>query len=465
MFSVNRILRLVIPELWYNSLQAWFMRGPMKRLRSAHSRKMIARQEIYVQTLKAKVERGEKIQAAFISYRNACWQYDGVFRLMLQDERFDPYILVAPFCTTSTFTSTSTVEPDNKITGKEIRLDPAPGMDAIVGTFEQLGYPLVDSRQGMKPGKFLDINKTGRRPDLLFHPDCWNNAYPLRQFGLDHFLDQANVYVPYAIMNMGLHDIHFNRDFHLQVWRNFYESFVHKQLADRYSDNSGANAIFSGYPKLDPFFDQGYRPLDVWKPQEKPKKRIIWAPHHFMLDGDMSSNFLFVHDQMLALAHKYRDVAQFAFKPHPLLPYKLDLIPQWGATRRKHYFEEWCNLSNGQLETGQYIDLFLTSDGMVQDCGSFTCEYPCTGKPMLFMHANEHSTNAWNELARAMLSHLYQCKKACGVEEFIEKVILGGNDTMRQERLEFVQANFHPPAGAHSASEFIFKYITHAIGI
>jgi hypothetical protein len=64
-----------------------------------------------------------------------------------------------------------------------------------------------------------------------------------------------------------------------------------------------------------------------------------------------------------------------------------------------------------------------------------------------------------------MLSHLYQCNKAEGVEEFIEEVLLSGNDPMRQERMEFVHANFHHPDGAVFASEYIYTYLLEAIGI
>ena len=53
---------------------------------------------------------------------------------------------------------------------------------------------------------------------------------------------------------------------------------------------------------------------------------------------------------------------------------------------------EWESLSNAQLETGKYVDLFMTSDAMIHDCGSFTIEYHYTLKPVMYLVKGEEHT-------------------------------------------------------------------------
>ena len=67
-----------------------------------------------------------------------------------------------------------------------------------------------------------------------------------------------------------------------------------------------------------------------------------------------------MYDLMIEIALLYKDKVQIAFKPHPLLKEKL--IKLWGAQATDDYYRKWDNLPNGQLETGDYVDLFKTSD-------------------------------------------------------------------------------------------------------
>ena len=65
---------------------------------------------------------------------------------------------------------------------------------------------------------------------------------------------------------------------------------------------------------------------------------------------------------MVELAKKYQDSIQFAFKPHPVLKFRL--INIWGEQKTEEYYKLWETMPNTQLETGDYIDLFLTSDAL-----------------------------------------------------------------------------------------------------
>ena len=130
----------------------------------------------------------------------------------------------------------------------------------------------------------------------------------------------------------------------------------------------------TGATVYDKFLDKNYKPKNVWKRQEKIKKKVIWAPHHSIISNpDLEySLFLEVCDIMPVLAKRYENKIQFCFKPHPFLIRKLYQL--WGKYKTDAYYQLWDSMPNTQYENGEYIDLFMTSDAMIHDCDSFRFE-------------------------------------------------------------------------------------------
>jgi CDP-glycerol glycerophosphotransferase (TagB/SpsB family) len=165
---------------------------------------------------------------------------------------------------------------------------------------------------------------------------------------------------------------------------------------------------------------------------------------------------------MLEMAEKYRDSVQIAFKPHPLL--KVKLRDKWGEKVTEEYYRKWAELENGQVEDGEFIDLFLTSDAMILDCLSFIAEYSVTGKPALFTEGT-HSRVLLNDMGKALHSMMYHAKDnlAEEVSHFIEDVVISGQDPLREQRLEFVKNEMLPPndrSAAENVYHAICDYIT-----
>src|SRR5690606_4716382 len=136
-------------------------------------------------------------------------------------------------------------------------------------------------------------------------------------------------------------------------------------------------------------------------------------------------------DFMVELTKKYQEYIQVTFKPHPLLYVKLCKI--WGTNRTEAYYTKWREMPNTQLETGDYIDLFLTSDAMIFDSCSFLNEYIYTKKPSAFItndivqqQLNDYGLDAFN------------CHQHVRTEEdityFIESLINNKPDPKRAEK-------------------------------
>ena len=153
---------------------------------------------------------------------------------------------------------------------------------------------------------------------------------------------------------------------------------------------------------------------------------------------------------------------QIAFKPHPILRANLSLVEFWGKEKTDKYYKSWDELPNGQVHEGGYIDLFLTSDGMIHDSSSFVVEYLYTNNPVMFLLNNDSILEKFNELGKMALSNLNLGRSKEEIEEFIIDVILNGKDNKQEERIHFFNSIVKPPNNV-TASENIFNYIVSEI--
>jgi CDP-glycerol glycerophosphotransferase (TagB/SpsB family) len=160
---------------------------------------------------------------------------------------------------------------------------------------------------------------------------------------------------------------------------------------------------------------------------------------------------------MFNIANEYEGKIQIAFKPHPMLKNKLYDQTCWGKEKTDQYYDSWENLPNGQLVLGDYMDLFLNSDAMIHDSGSFLIEYIYTGKPVLHTNRDEHITDRMNDFGILAFNLHYHAKKEEDIRAFIEDV-LKGKDEKRQEREAFLASALSPP-NHKSASENIYDEI------
>ena len=226
---------------------------------------------------------------------------------------------------------------------------------------------------------------------------------------------------------------------------------MHLNEARKTAWNEGRNVRVVGYPNADDFLSGKY--AQVWKQpaDRKQRKRLIWAPHYAITPefGLLArSNFLDMAQPMLEIAEKYHDELQIAFRPHPRLLTELYKHPLWGKERTDSYYEQWANGTNTQLETVGFIDLFMTSDGMVHDSGSFAVEYHYSLNPVMFVSQDIAPLLATQcEFGKSAYKMHYIGKNMDDVEQFITNVVVGGNDTMRSWREWFYTEHLLPPGG------------------
>ena len=157
---------------------------------------------------------------------------------------------------------------------------------------------------------------------------------------------------------------------------------------------------------------------------------------------------------MLELAEKYKDKVQFVFKPHPLLKNNLYQHPVWGKDRTDAYYETWANGENMAIAEGEYIDLFNSSDAMINDSASFTFEYLYMNKPCLFLSNYDRQKDA-NVAALKAYDSWYHATTETEIEKFIEDVVIAGKDMMKDKRKAFYEEVLLPPNGKSVAENIL----------
>lgn len=380
---------------------------------------------------------GEKIKICLQTSRPGMWNYDNLCKLLEVDGRFE----VIPF-----------VMPD-LFQGKEAMLN---YLNKTMETLQQKGLNPV-SGWDSELNAPLDLRKR-INPDIILYSDFWKPHIPEDHY-ITHFRDKITMLYEYGYSVMQENKVVvFELNNLVDIY--FRQTQFHKEMAIPLMGNGAKNVKIVGSPKVEPFSDDDYKPQDVWKKQDKPKKRIIWAPHHSrIMPNDMycCNAFWQIYDFMLDIAEKYKDKVQIAFRPHPMLFAKVKEF--WGEYAANDYYKRWEKLENTQLSDGNFVDLFMTSDAMIMDCCSFLAEYTATNKP-LFYTRGEGSRINLNEFGEELFKNVYDTKSDLeeNIIEFIEDVVINGNDYKKEQRTKFVQEYFGKINGK-TASENIYDEI------
>ena len=114
-------------------------------------------------------------------------------------------------------------------------------------------------------------------------------------------------------------------------------------------------------------------------------------------------------------------------------------------------------MSNGMLCESDYVDLFLTSDAMIHDSGSFLIEYVYVNKPVQRIIANPEARNDFNSIGKKCFDVHYLAQQESDVENFILNVI-NDVDPLKEKRALLLKDELMPPNGM-LASENIYNYL------
>jgi len=384
-----------------------------------------------------KTKKIEKINVLFFAVRRSVWKFDQLFNLFFLNPRYNTHVVVCPYTGY----------------GEERMWEE---LSVTYQYFKDLEYPVINTFDDVSK-QWLNV-KRALRPNIIFFTIPYVSSTK-RQYSILNFKSSLTCYVPYG----------FNSSFYLSdydglmpnfVWKYFLENRLNKQYSIDFGFTKGENTFISGYPGFDSLIIGDVK-SNPWKKQDKQKKRIIWSPHHtiegFGADLDFST-FMRYHEFMFKIASRFKSEIQIAFKPHPSLRPRLSGDNVWGKEKTNIYYQRWEDLENGQVCDEEYIDLFLTSNAMIHDCCSFLVEYLVTKKPVMFLHRSTSTVNRLNEFGKIAMEKTYKGFTEQDIEDFVQHVIIDGEDPLRNVREQFY-IDYLKPGNSKLASENIYEHI------
>ncbi len=406
-----------------------------------------------IRRVRDKYNSGEKITIVFQSYSAAQWPAEGVYRLFDSIDSFDAKILVTPL---------------------DDRNDDS-CRDSYTKTLDWFKNGEYNVLEGIDPltGKARGWEDFGDYPDIVFQLSSWFSSTPTSLWFSSLPVHCLLAYIPYGLQfaenQNGTFAVKavYNKEIFNLVWRIYCDS---SSSLEGYRNNQflrGKNAVFSGYSKMDCFYEEkkwsDNQIKKLWKIPESKQidevKRVIVAPHYsvlpkgWLLFSTFRENAWFT----LYLAKKFRDKVSFVFKPHPNLRDRAVASGMFKDFESyDKYLSEWNSLPNAKVvEEASYLEFFATSDAMMTDSVSFLGEYLYVNKPLLLLTRPEQG---FLELGKKITDSYY---KAPGtdyerIEEFLESVVIDGNDTMENLRKDvFARELDYVAVNGCSASRFI----------
>lgn len=377
----------------------------------------------YVPIKAYEIRHKDKIKVYFHMIDLSCWKTEELYKAMLSHPRFEPHILV----------STNFEEDDR---------------EKIFQYLDSKGYSYDELGEGERIYKKFP-------GDIIIYQKPYDGTYPINH-RLWHNLRFLSICLPYGIRCLSVGWVFEQRLLNM-AWQVYFENLLTWKESVNKMTNKSRNGYVTGLPVIDENLRDRTEFEDPWRPQLTHKKRIIWAPHHSLADGDGLdySTFLRYYDFILELAEKYSDKVQWAFKPHPLLFPKL--VKLWGKDKAQEYFDKWESLSNAQYESGKYVGLFKHSDAMIHDCSSFTLEYLQMGKPVMFLR--KHDVLDEEVLQQCKIAYsLHQhgkCEK--DIEDFVVGIING--KTYNVEEIKKFRSDYLLPPWGRTSVENIIECI------
>lgn len=417
------ILKIILPAFLYNGLKFFYkwLRLIFKPLHNTYFKIKLKKVQQNHQKALERVKKKDNIKVAFFLINVDTWKYDSVYWAFESSTKIVPTVVICPFTTKGDIFMEKEIQKSIEFCIKN-------------------KYRYIETRDNMNK-KDIDI-KVILDPDIVFFTNP--NELTTKEYLIEHYSDRLTCYVPYSFRIDSLYEYEYNATFLNLTWKNFYETQIHVELAKKYSRNKGVNVVSFGFPHLDRFLSDGRK--SVWKKSSKSKKKIIWAPH-WTIKGYQSTGldwscFLLFCKNFIELAKKYEEQIQFALKPHPFLKEILSKDDLWGRIETNKYFELWEQTSNLQVEEGDYVDLFLQSDGLIHDSGSFMVEYLMVNKPIAYTYSNRVPTEKFNELGKLAFTVHTSIQTGNALEQFI-KDIINDNDYKKQERQNLLDMYFN----------------------
>ncbi len=369
-----------------------------------------------------------RIRAAFIVQRPALWpNQQSVYAAMRADPGFEVSVLAIP-----------------KIPPAARSVD----LEEYRRLKQFLAEQAIPFREGYDEQAGCWINPLAfGLPDVVLLPQPYlhTQSYLYGAHYLKHFCKLA-------IWNYGqtIDDIQLYRHY-LPAYAGcdfiFMESEPARKLMAEFAPALADRLVVTGPPKLDAYLRSPSADLRLWK-RPDARHRIIWAPHFTVAENRTPhtfSNFFEYYEYFIDAARRLPTV-EFVLRPHPELFAHMVAAGLKTRAEAEAFRDRFNALPNGQVyEGGEIFEMFRQSDALILDSISFLLEYLPTGRPICFLDSLRRQR--LNPIGEQLLHAYYSAWDAAEIEEFIQTVVVGGDDYRRADRERVARKYIHQPPG------------------
>ncbi|OCR15374.1 hypothetical protein BA918_04675 [Helicobacter pullorum] len=285
-----------------------------------------------------------------------------------------------------------------------------------------------------KDEKFVDIDD---QIDFACVPTCYPRT-TLERYGAKDLCNKGIkvFYIPYGYTVSNWYEREYDNLYFKYLWKYFVEcEYSYNSLTEK-AKLSRELLELTGYAKMDKFYA-----IQQTNIRNNRRMKIIIAFHHTIINRVVFfSNFLRYVDFCLELPKMYLNI-DFVFRLHPLLKNNLVKDELFGEHKMEEFFAKLNSYENVELQDdGDYFKAFLDSDALIHDCGSFMAEYLYTGKPVCYLLKDEEINNKnYNDFAKKCISVHYKAFNENDIINFIDRVVVLGEDDMYLDRLRFFE--------------------------
>lgn len=368
----------------------------------------------YSQKLKELSSKYSKvpIRVLFLVRENSKWAYQSLYEELASKQEFEPIVVVTPLWLSHI--------------GKDCTRDEL-----------EINYKFFKSRDinveyGYKNGEYVDLKHFN--PDIVFYDQPWD----LPEFHKPCYVSKfaLTCYVPY-----GFPVCEYKKDYTQEFHRNLYRLYIPHELIkasfERLKRGNSVNCVAVGYSKLDAYIQKASSKCSVWK--DDAKKKVIYAPHHsFEKKGLRFATFEKNGKFILEYAKSHPEIS-WVFKPHPRFQYALIRNGIMTQEEVERYYREWEEVGT-ICTTGDYFEIFKSSDLLITDCCSFLAEYMPTGKPILQLKSKHQFKPS--SLGKLLMDACYSIVANFEIEKVIEQLIVVKNDFKKEQRKKIAREIF-----------------------
>lgn len=366
------------------------------------------------------------IRVGFLIGSDTAFGGRAVFEKMLLDSTFEACVIVVPH------TSMDEEQMFSKM---------AKTYKSLCSSYPQHTNKILCSYDKGKKD-FIDYSST---LDIIYFDNPYDSV--THKFYTILYLSQfaLTIYIPYGYtgyLNFTV-NVYATLAYSL-LWNICVENQNNYELIKSHQMAKVENLNIAGYPKLDSLAEL----LAQEQETIKKRKQIIIAPHHTLTLKDFSlylSNFVRLSEFFLKLPKLYPQI-DFIFRPHPLLFTQIIRFKIYGGEDNsqlfvKNYLQSIEQIPNMTYqEGGDYFKSFATADALIHDCGGFTAEWLYTDKPEAFIiESSKTIEREFTPFGKEMLNHLYLVSSEKDIIDFIDSVVLQGQDSMKHSRVAFAQ--------------------------